>query len=146
MAAAAPAFPAPSGTPQTSVTSPRAPPGPCQRPITSSLRSIFQSGFWSAVSSVKSATARKSLASAEPSSSSGRANETNPKNSRPSPAGAVAGTYVRPPYERSGYHSISPGWVLLGRLVDSRASGEERLRQPIPPASVGLELVRAAPQ
>ena len=48
------------GRPQTRVTAPARPFSPRQRPITSSLRSIFQSGLSSARTSVKSALARKS--------------------------------------------------------------------------------------
>ena len=54
------------GTPQTSVISALRPPSPRQLPMTSSDRSIRQSGLRSAVSAVKSALAAKSDGSGSP--------------------------------------------------------------------------------
>ena len=68
--------PGTSGTPQTSVISAAFPSSPRQRPITSSLRSIFQSGFSSASSAVKSTRASNSLGPCDPS-----LNATKPNSS-----------------------------------------------------------------
>src|SRR4051794_32487667 len=104
-----------SGRPHTSVMSPPRSPSDRHAPMTSSERSIFQSGLSSAVTSVKSAFEARSLGSP----SSGRSNDTQPKysiglaasppSSWPSTPLPVAGTYTRPPQPRSGNHLMVSG-------------------------------------
>ena len=139
-----------SGRPQIRVTSPPRPPSARHSPITSSLRSIFHSRLSSAVTSVKSALARRSAARPPRRAHEGDVAEVLdqtgpaaccPSSGSPPPVGSVPGRARDVDAAAPAALGKPPDGLGVKRRAGLAGVGlaglRERLRQPLRPVAVG---------